>query len=90
MENPRTFGSLIYARNKNMSYKKEGVLANSTMTVEQGIVDNGTGHVWIGAKGTFSKADCEAFNGKKKVEAIKPTKKKADGLMNKMKKKLKK
>jgi len=77
MERQRMFGSLIYARNKNMSYKKEGVLANSTMSVEFGIKDNDLDHVWIGAAGTFTQTECDAFNGtKKKVVKKKVVKKK--------------
>ena len=54
-----------------MSYKKEGILENSTMSVEFGIKDNDTGHVWVGAEGTFTKAECDAFNGKKAKKAKK-------------------
>jgi len=54
-----------------MSYKKEGVLANSTMSVEFGIKDDNTGHVWIGGEGTFTKAECDAFNGAKKEKKAK-------------------
>ena len=57
-----------------MQYKKEGVLANSTASVEFGIKDDDTGHVWVGAAGTFTQEECDKFNGKKAKKAKKKAK----------------
>lgn len=74
-----------------MKFKKEGVLANSTASVEFGIKDDNTGHVWIGNIGTFTKAECDIFNGTKKSPkkaAKKADVKKATSILSKIKDKV--
>ncbi len=75
MENPRTFGSLIYVRS-NMEYTKEGQYETAVATSDGLFSDQGAAMLIV----SLTQAEQDEFNGvkkvKAKVEAVKPTKRK--------------